>query len=388
MKKRVSQIIFFLLILKILTGCTALNEEKYSRKDQEFYKTKDETLANSYFFEKKYEYAISHYKNIIDQTRNNTTIVNYAWCLYYTNKVDQADILLRRHYPKAIDKRQYLYALVFTSWDISKPAKSESYLNELIGLDPYFADTTAIREIINQTQSRNLFLKKFANNYFELGDFQRTYNMLIPYLHKNQHDCDARLKEAWCDLYLGRLMISVTEFDSILRRTECNRNQAMVGKGVALFYLKMYEEAVSAFSEATSMNPDDIRPRVALGAVSFMKGHYQKAIDIYTKYLNQLPKKELYFSWSSHALNNLGWSYIYIGKHKKALEIFSRLTLHHDRPIYPQPFFGEGWAYFYMNKIDKAKHSFNHALTLDPDNALVLNGLKQIELYKKHKPSS
>ena len=267
---------------------------------------------------------------------------------------------------------------------INKPVKSEFYLNELIQLDPYYADATEVWEIIDQTKNRNLFLKKFADVYFEKGDFPRAHYMLTPYIHENPHDCDARLKEAWCDTYSGRLMISITEFDSILRNASCNHNQALVGRGVALFYLKMYEEAAAAFSKAASMNPDNIRARVALGAVTFMKGNYQKAIDIYFTYLNQLPKKDLYFSWSSHALNNLGWSYIYTGQYKKALEIFNRLKLHHDRPIFPQPFSGTGWAYFHMSKTDRARESFDQALLLDPDNASALEGLKKIRFSEKH----
>jgi pentatricopeptide repeat protein len=78
-------------------------------------------------------------------------------------------------------------------------------------------------------------------------------------------------------------------------------------------------------------------------------------MQIYSSNLTLLPEKEPFFSWASHALNNLGWCYLRTGQYQKALQVFQRLKDYHPRPIYPEAFNGLGWANLYLGKNREAQ---------------------------------
>ena len=89
-------------------------------------------------------------------------------------------------------------------------------------------------------------------------------------------------------------------------------------------------------------------------------------------------EKESFFSWSSHALNNLGWSYVRTGKYQEALQTFQRLKNHHTRPIYPEAYDGLGWTYLYMGKNEEAQQAFQQSLKLAPGDVVAKNGLTKL----------
>ena len=119
------------------------------------------------------------------------------------------------------------------------------------------------------------------------------------------------------------------------------------------------------------------------GEVEFKRGNLPQAIKIYTANLPYLPKKEPFFDWSSHALNNLGWSYIRTGQYQEALKTFELLKNHHTRPIYPEPYDGLGWTYVYMGKNDEAQQAFQQSLKLAPGDVVAKNGLAKIAAAQK-----
>jgi tetratricopeptide (TPR) repeat protein len=139
--------------------------------------------------------------------------------------------------------------------------------------------------------------------------------------------------------------------------------------------MRRLKEAESALNRARRINPENVRATVALGAVAYLEKDFQKAVRLYTENLHLLPKADRTFSWPSHALNNLGWSYIHTGRYVEALELFKRLKAYHPKPIYPAVFNGLGWAYLYLEQEDDAKKAFEEALRLDPKNDLATSGL-------------
>jgi tetratricopeptide (TPR) repeat protein len=188
--------------------------------------------------------------------------------------------------------------------------------------------------------------------------------------------------DAWCDLYLSRLPLALSKFNALTRRKKPD-TQAVLGRGVTKFYLGQLDEAEADFKKVLTREPENVRARVARGAVAYMRGDLPKAIKIYTANLPYIPKKEPFFSWSSHALNNLGWSYVRTGKYQEALQTFQRLKNHHTRIIYPEPFDGLGWTYLYMGKNDEAQQAFQQSLKLAPEDVLAKNGLTKLAAAPK-----
>ena len=163
-----------------------------------------------------------------------------------------------------------------------------------------------------------------------------------------------------------------------MNKKDCSQDKVLTGQGVALLYLNRLDEADSAFIKAHRINPRNVRAKVDRGAVVFLRGHYKDAISIYTTNMELLPKHEETFSWGSHALDNLGWSYFNTGQYEKALNIFSKLEKYHAKPIYPIVFNGLGWSFFYLKQYQKSKSAFHHALVLDPGNVSARDGLLSI----------
>ncbi len=156
-----------------------------------------------------------------------------------------------------------------------------------------------------------------------------------------------------------------------------------MGRGVTKFYLGQYDEAEADFKKVLAREPGNVRAQVARGAVAYMRGDLPKAIQIYTTNLPYMPEKESFFSWSSHALNNLGWSYVRTGKYQEALQTFQRLKNHHTRPIYPEAYDGLGWTYLYMGKNDEAQQAFQQSLKLAPSDVVAKNGLTKLAAAQK-----
>jgi tetratricopeptide (TPR) repeat protein len=266
--------------------------------------------------------------------------------------------------------------------DFKQGKPSKASLEKLIMSDPYSADTPQVAKLIAQNPQWQPLQMEFAQAYFQRGDFQRAQEKLQAYLSHNGKDGEARIMDAWCDLYLGRLSLAFDKFNALSRKKKTS-TQAILGRGVAEFYMRHFDKADADFKKVIAREPGNVRARVARGAVAFMRGNLPQAIKIYTPNLPYLPKKEPYFSWSSHALNNLGWSYIRTGQYPKALETFELLKNHHTRPIYPQAYDGLGWTYLYMGKNDKAQQAFQQSLRLVPGDVVAKNGLTKLAAAKK-----
>jgi tetratricopeptide (TPR) repeat protein len=176
--------------------------------------------------------------------------------------------------------------------------------------------------------------------------------------------------------------LALKTFNTLSAKKDCPKDEVLTGQGVALLYLNQLDDADSAFIKACRINPKNGRAKVARGAVAYLKGHYKDAIRIYTADMELLPKNEPVFSWGSHAMNNLGWSYLKTGHYQQALNIFTKLKKYHAKPVYPEVFNGMGWSFFYLNQYQKAKNSFEHALTLDPQNSAARAGLLSIARLK------
>jgi len=259
---------------------------------------------------------------------------------------------------------------------------SKASLEKSIKANPYNADTPQIATLIEQHKDWKTLQKDFAQAYFQLGDFKRAQEKLQAYLKYAGKDDEARIMDAWCDMYLSRLPLALGKFNDLTRRKKPD-SQALLGRGVTHFYLGQLDKADADFKKVLAREPKNVRARVARGAVAFKRGNLHQAIKIYSANLPYLPKKEPFFDWSSHALNNLGWSYIRTGKYQEALKTFDLLKNHHIRPIYPEPYDGLGWTYLYMGKNDEAQQAFQQSLKLAPSDVVAKNGLVKLAEAQK-----
>lgn len=193
-----------------------------------------------------------------------------------------------------------------------------------------------------------------AMAHFKTGNFPEASRLFSICLAHAPNDVETRLKDAWCDLYLNRALIALTEFNSLVENADCADRRALFGSGVALLYLGRLDEAESIFTELKREDRENIRIQVAEGAVAYLRGDYEKAIRVYSAYLDRLPGNQPYFSWVCHAMNNLGWSYFHLGMYEAAADIFRRLA-GATAAFNPEAFNGLAWSYHRMERPDDAK---------------------------------
>ncbi|PKN61575.1 MAG: hypothetical protein CVU57_28900 [Deltaproteobacteria bacterium HGW-Deltaproteobacteria-15] len=340
-------------------------------------------FGDFYFKAKNYEKARVHYEKALALKEDALTAAKRAWCLYHQGDKSGADQAFLRLASSSSDRRPGLYGLVFTRHVLGKVGEAKERLKELIRIDPYFADTTDLYNLIVKTRDWRLLWKDFAEGYFEKGDFARADFKLKGYLPLSKQDCEARLMSAWCALHLHGAKAGLAEFASLSDQRNCPSDQVATGRGAALLYLNRLDEAEKQFEKARRENPENLRAAVALGAVAFMKERHKEAIELYKSNLSLLPKEENYFSWPSHALNNLGWSYIKTEQYQEALQTFRKLQALHRNPVYPAIFDGLGWSLYHLNRPQEAKEAFEEAIRLSPKYASSLSGLSSVEGLKK-----
>jgi len=340
------------------------------------------SLGDVFYYQKNYKKASTYYREVWSEQKDDALAIKLGWCLKFAGDSKGARKTFLQGLNTAKDRRPFLYALILTDFSQNEIAETHAYVQELIKLDPYFADTNDILQIIHQTESMKSLFKDFAAAYFKKGDYQKAYEKLTGYLQFKQNDCEAQLMKAWCDLYLNRLHLALKTFNTLSANKNCPEDEILTGQGVTLLYLNRLDEADSSFIKAYRINPKNVRAKVARGAVAYLKKHYEDAIRIYTVNMELLPKNEQIFSWGSHALNNLGWSYLVTGHYQEALNIFNKLKTYHTKPVYPVVFNGIGWSFFYLKRLKDAENAFNHALALDPQNSSARAGLLSIARLK------
>lgn len=342
-------------------------------------------LGDSYSAAEDHRNGLLNYEKSLAVKNDSDIAVKRAWSLYNLGDHRGADNALMQILGSSTDRRSCLYALVFTKHRLGDLKQAKGFLKELIQLDPYVADTAPMYQLIIKTEGWRLFWKDFADVYFEKGDFARASYKLQGYLELKKTDCPAPLMNAWCSFHLEGPKTGLEEFTRLSERRICPSDQVRTGKGVSLLYMGRLAEADTEFQKASMENPQNLRAHVARGAVAFLKGDYPGAIEIYEKYLERLPKSENYFSWPSHALNNLGWSYIKTGKYQEAVVAFKRLEGLHRNPAYPEIFDGLGWSLFRLHRPEEAKAAFEKALRLSPGYSSSISGLSAVDAQLKGK---
>ncbi|MBF0118567.1 MAG: tetratricopeptide repeat protein [Desulfobacterales bacterium] len=339
------------------------------------------SLADAFYYQGKYKEALSYYKDMLGNKSEKFVPIKYAWCLYYEGDYKTAEKILSDQLKEESDYRSILYCMIFVSYAQNKMTESKQYIKDLLNIDPSFVDTEDIIYIIKKTKSLHTSFKDLASSYFQEGKFSKASEKITMYLVSEENDYEAKLIDAWCDLYLSKLNSAKSKFKLLWEKNI--DEQALLGYGVTLFYMRKLDEAEAIFKKVQNLNPENIRAKVAIGGIAYLKGNLNKAISIYNANLNQLPQKELYFGWASHALNNLGWAYFYTEQYQSSLDIFLRLLNFHPKPFYYEIFNGLGWSYLYLGKTVESKAAFEESLKLYAGNSSATLGLSQLANLKK-----
>jgi len=289
-------------------------------------------LADLLYYGGNYREAAAYYQDALSDKSDENTLLKLGWCFQLAGESRGSENVFRQGLKRAEDRRPFLHGLVFATQAQSNVQGSLQHLSELIRLDPYYADTADLKAVAQKMPGWEQVCLDWAASYFDRGDFSRTTGKLDARTAPSPDDSQILLMKAWCRIYIGQPETALRRFSALGDNKSIAPDKVETGKAVALLYLRRLDEADKAFWRACELNPKNARAKLGRGAVAYLRGYYQEAINIYTYYPNLLPEREAFFSWGSHALNNLGWSYIKTCQYRKAFETFSRLAQYHPDP--------------------------------------------------------
>jgi len=127
--------------------------------------------------------------------------------------------------------------------------------------------------------------------------------------------------------------------------------------GMQYLEKQQYDEAISSFSRAQSLDKNYLPAYVGLGLAYLGKGDYKTA----AKHIQQAKEKNIDYS---PAYTAMGRIYEAQGKHKDALKEFE-IAIDKDENN-ADAYFYQGQTYIQLREFDKAKSSYASALRINP----------------------
>lgn len=134
---------------------------------------------------------------------------------------------------------------------------------------------------------------------------------------------------------------------------------AWQGKGLALYKLNEYEQALESYKKAIDLGPKSVSldSTIAAADTLMILKRYDEAINYYNDSISLKPKEVRLW-------NNYGKAQYYSGNFEAAFESFKKAT--EINPEYARAWFNRGLALFELNRYEEAVESFNTGIKLDP----------------------
>jgi tetratricopeptide (TPR) repeat protein len=189
----------------------------------------------------------------------------------------------------------------------------------------------------------------------------------------------------WCYIYINEYQKAEEIF---IKMNDMNNHLSglhLFGLSWAKFKQGDTDNAIASLLEYNLFPYDPFKQSMLVANAFYLQSDYFEAIAIYEDNMSDLPENELFFSWGSFALQNLGWCYIYTHQYEKALETFQKLKSYHPAPINFNIHDNLGWGYYYQGLIDEAEKTFNQSLEIAPTSQLARDGLQQVERYRNRR---
>jgi tetratricopeptide (TPR) repeat protein len=157
-------------------------------------------------------------------------------------------------------------------------------------------------------------------------------------------------------------LVLKSEYSSYINLTQQERIQKILSawnnRGIALYDLGRYEEAVASYDKAIEIKPDDEEAWNNRGIALRNLGRYEEAVASYDKALEIKPDFETAWNNRGNALRNLGRYEEAVASYDKAIEI---------KPDDEEAWNNRGNALMNLGRYEEAVASYNKAIEIKPD---------------------
>lgn len=162
---------------------------------------------------------------------------------------------------------------------------------------------------------------------------------------------------------------SFNPWRSIHYQVGSGRAGAFNGRGWSNYYLNMYNNAISDFTNCLSINPYYANAYDGRGWSYYMLGNYTEAVSNFTNCIALAPN-------NIDALDGRGCSYYWLYQYANALSDFNKcITLD---PYNDYFYDWRGWTYLGLQMYINAEADFRYCLGLNPNNTSAKQGLAEL----------
>lgn len=147
---------------------------------------------------------------------------------------------------------------------------------------------------------------------------------------------------------------------------EPENDEGWFSLGVAYGKLELTSEAINAYRQALSINPNHYRSLKNIGDISTNHKRFGEAIDAYRQALNINPQ-------DASVWYNLGWVYSKNNRYKEAIDAYSQAIS--INPEYASAWSNIGIVYSDQNRYTEAIDALRQALQIDPESITSWNAI-------------
>jgi len=164
---------------------------------------------------------------------------------------------------------------------------------------------------------------------------------------------------------------AITQFNEAISLNQ-DYAEAYAWRGSAYYYKKQYDDAIKDYTEAISFDPNYALAYAHRGDAYVFKGQLDDAIRDLTEAVRIDPN----YAWAYASRGN---AYGYKGQFDDAIRDFNEAI--RLNPDYVYAYAQRGLVYKIRGQRDSAIHDYETALRLDPNNTVASDGLRELRGY-------
>jgi tetratricopeptide (TPR) repeat protein len=175
--------------------------------------------------------------------------------------------------------------------------------------------------------------------------------------------------EEWFDrgielFELGRYEEAIASFDRVIK-IQPDSYEAWCKRGIALFNIGRHEDTLFSCEQAIEINPDFLEAWLFRGITLDFRGRYEDAISSYNQVIEI--ESNHYGAWCL-----LGSTLSNLGRYEEAISCYERTI--QINPDFHDAWTNQGTALHTLGRYEDAITSYNRALQIDRDNNITWNG--------------
>ncbi|MCK5194172.1 MAG: tetratricopeptide repeat protein, partial [Desulfobulbaceae bacterium] len=305
-------------------------------------------LADIYYKKKEYDLSLEYAQRIIEKEPENYRAHLIVGNIYLAQKKFKKAIVkfatVRQLYPELISA---VYSMALTYELSGQTSKAAAFYQQILEQDPQVLDVAIRYALLLQKEKKNDKAKNFFNTLILQNPDSSKHHQILGDIYWNTGELENSEK-----YYIKAIELQPTMTSSYFRLKDVYERTGNK------------EEVILTLQECINNNPSFLHAYTELARTYELYGNTQQAQHVLEKAVKSNPG-------SPHLANSLAW--FYLEQDMNIDEAYLLAQLAYDKfPEDPAIADTLGWANYKKGSLTRAMWILNEALTLAPDNPLIL----------------